>query len=301
MTYRGIITIILVICIIVISILTVILDTYMYHPSEANIEKYDKFYHKLHNLTGNHDWIQNFFVQTDDETQLDTFYIKNPNTEYCAIIVHGNAGNLAMRYDIIKYLYNFASVIIFDYRGYGRSIIEKSKSKIPMLCENNLISDLRSIYSYAVNRLIIEPKKICLYGESIGCSLIINYLSTLSQEFDEENYPYAIILQSPFYSIKQLVIDKFKKYYLSWLGYIIGSLRDEYRSNEYLELINHETKIIIAHSAEDELIPIEHSSKLNDILTDLNHPNSQFIKISGGHNEPCFTTEFTAALSNLFN
>ena len=53
---------------------------------------------------------------------LHGWYYVKPNSKYTILISHGNGGNVSYRADTCSVLLNAgASVLIYDYRGYGRS------------------------------------------------------------------------------------------------------------------------------------------------------------------------------------
>jgi hypothetical protein len=293
--YKKIIALII-IFIIFIIILTYIKTMLLYHPIPADPDKYNRFYNKLLYLTGSADYVSNVVVQTLDNAFLDTFYIKNPDTDKCIIIFHGNAGNVSMRFDMIKFLYNYCSIVIFDYRSFG-----KSTGSSTVLSADNLMKDTNAIWLYVTKKLKIHPNNVSLFGESIGCSLAINLASNLSKTMDSVNYPHSLILNSPFYSLTSMIRVVFDKINISILGKLLSCIiGSEYKSDEWIQYVNHKTKIIIAHSPRDEVIPYKEGCKLFDLVSK-SHLNTKFINITGTHNNLGLTDNYIFALANLFN
>lgn len=284
-----------IILIITITVLIYIKSILIYNPTCVAHQKYDKFYAKLSHLVESEHQITNYFVKTKDNLLLDTLYIENPDTEKCVIYFHGNTGNLSMRFDMIKILYNFASIIIFDYRSYG-----KSNGRHLYLSSHGLLTDADAIWNFTTNRLKIKPNNISLFGESLGCSVAIYLASKLSKNMNNENYPHSIILNSPFYSLESMIKKSFEKFRLDFFGNILKNIFGrEYKSNEWLKLINHQTKIIIAHSINDEIIPYEEGLNLYNSLNQI-HPFVKFIAIDGSHYNLCLSDNYLYALSELF-
>lgn len=284
----------IIITVIFIIILNHIKSIILYHPSEASPDKYEKFNKKLISLTGSTDLVKNILVNTIDGVLLDTYYIKNTDTDKCIIIFHGNAGNVSMRFDMIKFLYNYCSVIIFDYRSFGRS------ANTTMLSASNLKKDAYAIWTYVTDELGIKPNNISLLGESIGCAVAIELASDLSKTFNEDNYPHSLVLNSPFYSLSSMISNIFSKIKLGYiakvLSYMIGN---EYMSGELIEYVNFNTKIVIAHSTRDEVIPYNEGLQLFNKISD--NQNSKFITISGTHNNLGLTDEYIYTLAKLYN
>ena len=80
----------------------------------------------------------------------------------CVILwCHGNAGNISDRYEkLIEMLTLPADILIFDYRGYGRSEGKPS--------EEGLYIDTRAAWNYLVKDRDYPPEQIVLYGNSLG-------------------------------------------------------------------------------------------------------------------------------------
>lgn len=293
--YKKIILLVVVI-VVVLMLISYVKMMMLYHPVPAIPEKYDKFYQRLSQLAAMPKNVSNFFVQTEDGVYLDTIHITNPNTSKCILFFHGNAGNLSMRYDMIKFLYNYASVIIFDYRSFGKS----SGSHI-FLNNKGLQKDAEAIWNHTVNTLNVNPNDISLFGESLGCSVAINLAANLSKTFDQKLYPHSLILNAPFSSLSSMIELTFQKVNIGFIGKLISYIFGrEYQSNELISFINHQTKIIIAHSPRDEIIPYIEGKKLYDFLAKT-HQNIQFVNITGTHNNLGLTDQYIYILADLFN
>uniref|UniRef100_A0A6C0C6I4 Serine aminopeptidase S33 domain-containing protein n=1 Tax=viral metagenome TaxID=1070528 RepID=A0A6C0C6I4_9ZZZZ len=265
----------------------------LYHPVTSNATKYQKFYAKLTKyLVESSNLIENISVRTQDGFVLDTLYVKNPHTDRCIIFFHGNAGNLSMRYDMIKFLYNFGSVVIFDYRSYGRST-----GNITHLTEEGLYQDGYAMWKYVTSELKYEPNKITLFGESLGCSIVIKLAADLSKTFNNETYPHSLILNSPFSSLSSIVNHMFNKYNYGFLESLITFVELEYDSIEWIKYVSHTIKIIIAHSPNDEIIPYPDARKLYHSVH--RNPNIKFIDIHGEHNDIGLTTNYVYSVSEM--
>lgn len=268
----------------------------IYHPTTGLPIKYERFFQKLAQLTDSPNQIINCVVKTSDNINLDTVYIKNSFTKKCIIFFHGNAGNISMRFDMIKFLYNFASVIIFDYRSFGNSSGDSSN-----LSAFTLQKDANAIWSYAVNQLGIDAKNISLFGESLGCAIAIELVANLSRSMDEHLYPHSLILNSPFYSLGSMIELTFSRFNINFIGQVVSMiLGNEYKSNDFIKFINHKTRIIIAHSPRDEVVPYREGLKLYQSIMH-SHPNIKFINITGTHNNLGLTDSYIYTIADLFD
>lgn len=293
--YKKLISLIIILVFIFV-ILIYLKNNLLYHPSPAVPEKYDRFYEKLLLLTESKNFVKNYLKRTVDGNLLDTIYVKNPDSMKCIIFFHGNAGNISMRFDMIKFLYNFASVVVFDYRSFGKSSGENT-----FLCADGLYKDADAIWNFVVNDLKYAAKNISLFGESLGCAVAIHLAAQLSKSMDSTNYPHSLILNAPFCSLASMIELMFDKIHISYVGKIIAFLVGrEYQSDKWLSFVNHTTKIIIAHSPRDEVIPYKEGQTLYISIAST-HRNVKFINIAGTHNNLGLTDDYIYALAELFN
>lgn len=286
----------IIVCTFFMVIIVYMKTTFLYQPVAATSDKYDKFYHKLQQLAETTNNVVNFAVKTQDDILLDTIYIKNPDTDKCIIIFHGNAGNIAMRFDMIKFLYNYGSIIIFDYRSFG-----KSTGHIFQLTDHSLQVDAEAIWNFAIQMLKINPNNISLLGESLGCAIAIGLAARLSKTLDNTQYPHSLILNSPFYSLSSMIEVIFSKINIGFMGNFLAIfIGHEYKCDQLIKYLNCKTKIIIAHSPRDEIIPYHEGLKLYESIRNT-HKNIQFINITGTHNNLGLTDHYIYALADLFN
>lgn len=290
---------IIIIFIILISIF--VLLTYLklhllYHPIKQSSIKHEYFIKKLRELTDRDDNVITNKIKTSDGILLDTVFIKKSDSNNCIIYFHGNYGNISMRSDMIKFLYNFASVVIFDYRSFGYS----SGDRYLLSCDNLQI-DAKTIWNYTTTQLHFEPNNISLFGESLGCSIAVYLASYLSRTFNSNFYPRAVILNSPFYSFSSMIKHTLDNIGLGFITSVINILIGfEYQSNVEIKKINYITKTIIAHSENDEVIPYSQAVDLYNCISQKNK-NSIFIKINGTHDNPEITDRYMYLIAEIFS
>jgi|SRR5579872_411768 len=288
--------IILIIILFIVALLSYVKSVMLYYPMPANEDKYKRFYRKLLTLTESKDYIINSKVKTSDDILLDSIYIQNPDSEKCIIFFHGNAGNISMRFDMIKFLYNYCSIVIFDYRSYG-----KSSGHNVDLSESTLYLDAKAIWNYVTLTLQYKPSSISLFGESLGCAICIKLVYELSKTHNPFNYPHSLILNSPFYSLAAMINTIFSKINLLPIGQIISSVYGlEYQSKDLIKYLNHYTKILIAHSMRDEIVPFEQGKKLYEEISSV-HSWVKFVTITGTHNNLGLTDNYIYHLAEIYN
>jgi fermentation-respiration switch protein FrsA (DUF1100 family) len=98
---------------------------------------------------------------TDDGLPLHGWYVRHPSARCTFIAFHGNAGNIGDRLPWIELLYAVpGNVLIFDYRGYGRSAGRPH--------EQGLYRDAGAVYRWWAAQRDRAPARVVLIGESLG-------------------------------------------------------------------------------------------------------------------------------------
>ncbi|MCH7988206.1 MAG: alpha/beta fold hydrolase [Planctomycetes bacterium] len=103
-----------------------------------------------------------------DGTSLHGWFVPHENPRAIVLFAHGNAGNLSHRAETLRILTerHQLSVMIFDYRGFGRS--EGSPS------EKGLLQDARAARKWLSQRTGVAEKEIVLMGRSLGGGVMVD-------------------------------------------------------------------------------------------------------------------------------
>ncbi len=215
-------------------------------------------------------------VKTKDGVSINLIYMRNPHVRSHIIVAHGNAGNINKNHNVLSRLGKLASVVQFDYRGYG-----KSKGKPS---EKGLYEDVSAVWTFLVHKNGVDPKDISLYGQSLGAS-VVAWLGQNLCEYDRIR-PKAIIMESGFSSLAEVA----KEYMPSFLSYLISQKFD---SCDYVKRIGDKIPIIVAHSSQDEIIGFSHKDKI------LQNSSSKikFHELKGGHNSVEYDDKYMKLIS----
>lgn len=194
-------------------------------------------------------------LTTEDGVKLGAWAIEGgrPWVLYC----HGNGGNIAGRLEIIALLHGMnASVLVFDYRGYGRS------EGAPY--EQGLYRDAEAAWKYLTDTLHIPPEDIVIWGESLGGG-VATWLA-------RRHPPRALVLQSTFTS----VVDMGQHVY-PWLPVSL-LCRNRFPSVDRVGAIA--CPKLFLHSPTDDLIPYDQGRRLYEAACE---PKKR-VDLEGGHN-----------------
>ena len=100
------------------------------------------------------------WIRTGDGVQIHGWWVREEGARLVTLFLHGNAGNVTHRYARIREITAAgSSVLMLDYRGYG-----KSKG---WPTEKGLYMDAQSSYQ-CLMEMGYRPEQIILHGESNG-------------------------------------------------------------------------------------------------------------------------------------
>lgn len=105
--------------------------------------------------------IEDVWLRTSDDVTVHAWWIPAENAKFTFLAFHGNAGNIAQRADVYRFLHDTpANVLAVEYRGYGRS--QGSPSEAGIYRESD------AAYEYLVQTKRIAPRTIIAFGQSLG-------------------------------------------------------------------------------------------------------------------------------------
>jgi pimeloyl-ACP methyl ester carboxylesterase len=203
------------------------------------------------------------WIETADRVQLYGWYLHADGHEDrppAIVYFHGNGGNLSDVAWIGKSLARRGfDVLLFDYRGYGRSDGSTGDEK-------TLNLDADAAYGYVISRGL-PPDKIALYGQSLG--------TTTAVDLAWRRGCGALVLESGLSSASDLASVMLPSL-PRWL-HRIG--RNRFESARKLTEIH--CPVLITHGEPDDTIPTEEGRAL---YASANEPKRLMILKGAGHN-----------------
>jgi len=181
--------------------------------------------------------VEELRLQTGDGTSLSGLHFKLENPKGVIFYLHGNAGDIgAWGHTAAYYLDLGYAVVMFDYRGYG-------KSEGAIYSQAQFYADTDLMYRYVKQHY--DESQITIVGFSIG--------TAAATRLAAQNKPKRLVLQAPYYSLRKLV-SSIHPYLPSFL------LKYAFMTIDFLKQV--EVPITVFHGESDSLIPIENAHQL---------------------------------------
>lgn len=167
---------------------------------------------------------------------------------------HGNAELIDHVQDVARwYADRGVSVVLVEYRGYGRSGGTPSQDRI--------VTDSETLYDMLAQRPEVDKSRIFVHGRSLG--------GGLAAQVAQRRPTAAIVLNSAFTSVSAMA-----------RGYLVPPflVRNPLHTDDVLEHYQH--PVFIAHGTRDNIIPFSHGQRLASLA-----PGAVFVQLGCSHND----------------
>lgn len=201
---------------------------------------------------------------TSDGLRLQGWFVPGQDDHPILLFLHGNGGNISHRVEKLRILRaTGASVLVVDYRGYGKS------SGRPT--EEGTYRDAEAAYDYLTNSRGISPDRIIAHGESLGGAVALEL--TLRRPCG------GLILESAFTSTVDMGRRAFPYLPVAWIV--------RYRYDNLSKIAKVGRPVLILHSPEDDIIPFEMGRRLFETADE----PKRFVRLRGDHNSGFLSSE----------
>lgn len=159
---------------------------------------------------------------------------------------HGNAQNMTFHVANMLWVLEYGyDLMVFDYRGYGKSEGEPDPK--------GLVEDAVSILQYADKLSEKTQHNLITYGQSLGGS-ILSY--ALVKSYRPKNLR-AVVVESSFYSYREIAQSKLAEHWFSWpfqwLAYLL--INDTYSPSRVDLTSLSPTPVYLLYSKKDPVVP----------------------------------------------
>lgn len=176
--------------------------------------------------------VEDVWLRTGDGVKIHAWWISAEGAEFTFVAFHGNAGNIAHRADIFRFLGGLpANVLAVEYRGYGRS--EGSPN------EQGLFLDARAAHDYLVRERRIPPEHIIPFGQSLGTAVAADL--AVSRKVG------GVVLEAPFVSVRAVA----RRVYFFFPG-VTALLKTRFATGE--KLARNEIPLLVVHCSRDPVL-----------------------------------------------
>jgi uncharacterized protein len=224
--------------------------------------------------------VEDAWFQATDGTRLHGWYLPRQGREEgglacraSLLFCHGNGGNITHRCDALWKLTRMAgvSVLIFDYRGYGRS--EGTPS------ESGVVADARAARAWLAARDKIAESAVVLFGESLGGAVAVDLAAGDGAR--------ALVLEGAFSSLPDVAAYHYPFLPVRW------AMRSRFDSLG--KIGRYHGPLLVAHGDADTIVPIALGRRLFEAA---NQPK-QFVLMPGHDHNDLLPVEFYAAVDRF--
>jgi fermentation-respiration switch protein FrsA (DUF1100 family) len=198
------------------------------------------------------------WITTEDGVKIHAWWVPSKDSDIVLVFFHGNAGNISHRLDNLRHLNAWGvSVLIFDYRGYGKSG--------GSISEKGLYADSRAALQAGLARAKASGSKLALFGRSLGGVAAVSVANKPEVQ--------GVILESTFTNLGDMA-----KVHFPLPG--LGALKKRFNSLGRIDGVS-APKLFI-HGNRDNIVPMELGRQLFEAAPE---PKTWLELPGAGHND----------------
>ncbi len=206
--------------------------------------------------------VEDAWFEAEDGARLHGWYVEHAEPRAVVLFSHGNAGNVTHRAGILDAIVRRAgaSVLVYDYRGYGRSEGRPNEQRV--------YADARAARAWLAERAGVEPEEIVQMGESLGAAVAV--------ELAVADGARALVLDSAFTSAPDMAATIYP--------FIPARLLMRNRFDSAAKIGRYRGPLLQYHGAADGIVPFDQGRRLFDAAE--NAQPKQFVPLRGlDHND----------------
>jgi fermentation-respiration switch protein FrsA (DUF1100 family) len=221
--------------------------------------------------------VEDVWIDSTDGVQLHGWFAEPEHNPPRAVVLftHGNGGNVTSRRHVVQLFRDRmnAAVLVFDYRGYGRSGGSPT--------EAGVLEDARAARRWLAARGGVRESDIILVGHSLGGGVAVDLAATdgargLVLEATFTNLPDVAASHVPFLPVRAVM---------------------QARLDSVAKISAYRGPLLQVHNDPDRIVPYDLGRKLHAAA---NEPK-QFITVTGGDHNNYYTPEYVTALDRFLN
>ncbi len=200
------------------------------------------------------------WVETEDHHRLEGRYFAHPQPQAVALYCHGNIGTVDKWAQLTERLSKLhrLSILVFDYRGYGRST--------GMANERGILQDAEAARDWLAKENGIQPSEVVLIGRSLGGAVAVDLAAHGGAR--------GLILESTFSSLPDVA-----ERHAAWL---LPKWNMTQRLNSGEKIKAYSGPVLQSHGDADHLIPL---SVAKQLFSSAPGPKKFIVVPDGTHND----------------
>lgn len=196
-----------------------------------------------------------------DGVRLFGWFLPASAARGAVLVSHGNAGSIELRIELAQaYLALGWSVLLYDYRGYGKSTGSPS--------EQGTYRDAEAAYEHLTKVEGLPAERIVLHGESLGAAVAL--------ELARRRPCAAVIAESAFSSLPDVGASAYP--------FLPVRLLARFRYDNLAKVAELGVPLLLIHSPADEIVPVAHGRRLFEAARE----PKRLLLTEGGHNDGGF-------------
>jgi uncharacterized protein len=210
-------------------------------------------------------------VHAADGTELFAWFLPARGTARGSVLyLHGNGQNISTQFANIAWMPGAGfNVLALDYRGYGGSQGEPSLPGVQL----DIDAGLRTLLA----RPDVDPRRIIVFGQSLGGALAIHYLAH-SRFRDSVK---ALVVDSAFCDYERIGREKLAAAVITWPFQWLASLAIDNRYSPEASVGQlTPIPILFIHGEADTVVPPHHARRLYELA---GHPKDLWVLPGIGH------------------
>lgn len=211
-----------------------------------------------------------------DGTHIFGWFFAHENPRRALLYTYGNGEDAARNAEYMAYLRDLlqASVLICDYRGYGKS------EGAPL--EEDLIQDGLLAQNWLAERMELKPEEIVLFGRSLGGGVAVGIA--------ERQGAQALVIHSSFANMVDVGAAAFP-----WLPVRL-MMKNRFESQRRIK--NFAGPLLQIHGTADQIVPLHLARPLFEASRSA---QKQFVEIANGTHNEGLDEQSLSALVNFLN
>jgi hypothetical protein len=183
------------------------------------------------------------FIAAEDGVKIHAWLLPVAGARWTVLVCHGNAGNISHRLDRAAEMQRRlgVSVLLFDYRGYGRSEGRPN--------EAGCIADGRAAQQWLAKQMGIKPSDIVLMGRSLGGGVAVALAA--------ENGAAALVLENTFPTMPDVAAVHYPWLPVRWVM--------DNRYDSLTRIKKYRGPLIQAHGTDDTIVPMRLARRLFEV------------------------------------